>query len=272
MYAFEYQRASSLAQASAGLAADAEAKLLAGGMTVLPSMKHRLMAPTQLIDIAKLSELRGVKLSQSASGDSVTVGAAMRHCEVADSAEIGGAIGALSYLAGQIGDTQVRARGTLGGSLANNDPTADYPAAVLGLDAAVLTNQREIAAGDFFKCMFSTALAADEIITAVRFAVPRRAAYAKFAQAASGYAMTGVMIADFGGSIRVAVTGAGPCVFRWTEAEQALEKSLTVASLQNLSYPTDDLTADIHAPAAYRAQLMKVMAKQALSTLLAQKI
>ena len=169
----------------------------------------------------------------------------------------------------------MRARGTLGGSLANNDPAADYPAAVLGLDAVVVTNQREIAALNFFQGMFTTALRADEVIIAVRFALPRRAAYAKFAQAASGYAMTGVMLADYGPSdnpsIRVAVTGAGPSVFRWTQAEAALAKSLSESQIESLSVDEQELASDIHAPAKYRAQLMKVMGKQALRGLLAQK-
>jgi aerobic carbon-monoxide dehydrogenase medium subunit len=156
----------------------------------------------------------------------------------------------------------------LGGSVANSDPAADYPAAVLGLNAVLVTNRREIAADDFFLGMFTTALAADEILVAVRFAVPRRAAYAKFAQMATGYAMTGVMMADYGNQVRVGVTGAGACAFRWTEAEKALTGNLTEAALKGLSYPAAELTADIHAPAEYRAHLVSVMAGQALSGLL----
>jgi aerobic carbon-monoxide dehydrogenase medium subunit len=263
MYAFDYQKASSLAQARAALTADQDAKVLAGGMTLLPSMKHRLAAPSQLIDIAKLAELRGVTVSAT----SVTIGAAMRHCEVADSRELRGAVAALANLAGMIGDAQVRARGTLGGSLANNDPAADYPAAVLGLDAVVITDRREIAAADFFQGMFTTALANDEIIKAVRFAIPRRAAYAKFAHPASGYAMTGVLVADYGDRVRVAVTGAGASVFRWPAAETALAKSMTEAALTTLSYPADGLNADLHAPAEYRAHLISVMTRQAVCAL-----
>ena len=263
MYAFDYYKATDLAQARAALAADGEAKLLAGGMTLLPSMKHRLAAPSRLIDIGKLPELRDMAVNAA----SVTIGAAMRHCEVADSADVRRAIAALATLAGLIGDAQVRARGTIGGSLANNDPAADYPAAVLGLDGVVVTDRREIAAVDFFQGMFTTALATDEIIKAVRFAIPRRAAYAKFAHPASGYAMTGVMVADYGESIRVAVTGAGSSVFRWSQAEAALSQSFSESSLTALSYPADGLNADLHAPAQYRAHLVSVMTRQAVRAL-----
>jgi aerobic carbon-monoxide dehydrogenase medium subunit len=267
MYAFEYQKASALSQVSAALAADPEAKLLAGGMTLLPSMKHRLSAPSLLIDIAGLGEMRGISLSNDSKSQYLTVGAGMRHCEVADSADVAHAIPALADLANLIGDPQVRARGTLGGSVANNDPAADYPAAVLGLAATIITNRREIAADDFFQGMFATALEADEIIVAIRFTVPKRAAYAKFAQMATGYAMTGVMVADYGDHVRVAVTGAGSCVFRWLEAEAALAKLCSEEALRGLSYPADDLTADIHAPAEYRANLVRVMTRKAVKSL-----
>jgi aerobic carbon-monoxide dehydrogenase medium subunit len=263
MYAFEYQKVATLNSASTALAAHPDAKLLAGGMTLLPSMKHRLAAPSHLIDIAGLSEMRAV----SVDGALLTIGAGVRHCDVADSADVRKAISALADLANQIGDPQVRARGTLGGAVANNDPAADYPAAVLGLNAIVVTNRREIAADDFFLGMFATALDADEIIVAIRFAVPRRAAYAKFAQRATGYAMTGVMVAEYGDHVRVAVTGAGSCVFRWKEAEDQLAKSFREQSLQGMSYPADDLTADIHAPAEYRANLVSVMTRKAVKSL-----
>lgn len=266
MYAFDYTRPKALNEASDALQADGDAKLLAGGMTLLPTMKQRLAAPSTLIDIAQLAELRGLSLESEAGGPAthIRIGAAMRHCEVADSAELRQHLPALADLAGGIGDPQVRARGTLGGSVANNDPAADYPAGLLGLDARVLTNQREIGADDFFVGMFSTALAPDEIITAVRFRIPRRAAYAKFAQAASGYALTGVLVADFGGDIRVAVTGAGPGVFRWKAAEQALAARFEPAALASLNHPADDLNSDLHASAAYRAQLIKVMTQRAV--------
>jgi aerobic carbon-monoxide dehydrogenase medium subunit len=270
MYAFDYEKATALAQAGARLAADPEAKLLAGGMTLLPSMKHRLAAPSRLIDVSGLAEMRGITSTAASSGvgATLTIGAAMRHREVADSQEVRKAIPALADLAGLIGDPQVRARGTLGGSVANSDPAADYPAAVVGLDAVVITNRREIAADDFFLGMFATALAADEILVAIRFKMPKRAAYAKFAQMATGYAMTGVMVADYGDHVRVGVTGAGACAFRWTKAEKALSANLSEGVLQGLSYPADDLTADIHAPAEYRAHLISVMALQAVRGLL----
>jgi aerobic carbon-monoxide dehydrogenase medium subunit len=263
MYAFEYQKVTTLNAASAALAAHPDAKLLAGGMTLLPSMKHRLAAPSHLIDIAGLSELRAITLD----GARLSIGAGVRHCDVADCVDVRNTIPALADLAHQIGDPQVRVRGTLGGSVANNDPAADYPAAVLGLNAIVVTNRREITADDFFQGMFATALEADEIIVAIRFAVPRRAAYAKFAQMATGYAMTGVMVADYGDHVRVAVTGAGSCVFRWKEAEDRLAKNFSEQSLQGLSYPADDLTADIHAPAEYRANLVSVMTRKAVKSL-----
>jgi aerobic carbon-monoxide dehydrogenase medium subunit len=263
MYAFEYQKVATLNAASEALAAYPDAKLLAGGMTLLPSMKHRLAAPSHLIDIAGLTDMRAIAFE----GAYLRVGAGARHCEVADSGDVRKAVPALADLASLIGDPQVRARGTLGGSVANNDPAADYPAAVLGLNAIVETNRRQIAADDFFQGMFATALEADEIIIAIRFAVPRRAAYAKFAQMATGYAMTGVMVADYGDHVRVAVTGAGACVFRWKEAEAQLAKQFNEQALQGLSYPADDLTADIHAPAEYRANLVSVMARKAVKSL-----
>jgi aerobic carbon-monoxide dehydrogenase medium subunit len=272
MYAFDYEKAKALAEVGAKLGADPDAKLLAGGMTLLPSMKHRLAAPSRLIDVSGLAEMRGISLTAAntgSAGEFLTIGSAMRHCEVADSPVVIKAIPALAALAGLIGDPQVRARGTLGGSVANSDPAADYPAAVVGLKAVLITNRREILADDFFLGMFSTALASDEILVAVRFAVPRRAAYAKFAQMATGYAMTGVMVADYGDQVRVAITGAGPCAFRWQAAENALSSSLNEAALHGLSYPANDLTADIHAPAEYRAQLISVMTLQAVRGLLA---
>jgi aerobic carbon-monoxide dehydrogenase medium subunit len=269
MYAFEYQKVVSLSEASAALSVLPDAKLLAGGMTLLPSMKHRLSAPSHLIDIAGLNEIRSISVAAATTGKTIylTVGAGMRHCEVAESRDVRTSIGALADLANLIGDPQVRARGTLGGSVANNDPAADYPAAVLGLAAIVVTNRREIAADDFFQGMFATALEVDEIIVAIRFAVPKRAAYAKFAQMATGYAMTGVMVADYGDAVRVAVTGAGPCVFRWKEAEALLAKEFSEQVLHGITYPSDGLTADIHASAEYRANLVGVMTRKAVKSL-----
>jgi carbon-monoxide dehydrogenase medium subunit len=263
MYPFTYQRAAGVAEASAALRSDPQARLLAGGMTLLPSMKHRLAAPSTLIDIARLPDLRGIARDR----DALAVGAATRHAEVAADATVRAAIPALAALAGAIGDPQVRARGTLGGSVANNDPAADYPAAVLGCRAVVVTDRRGIPADDFFQGMFATALEPDELIVAIRFACPRRAAYAKFAHPASGYAMTGVFVAEFDDEIRVAVTGAGPGVFRWREAENALRARPEAATLDGLTMPADGLNADLHAPAAYRASLVRLMTQQAVAGL-----
>jgi aerobic carbon-monoxide dehydrogenase medium subunit len=284
MYSFEYSKASDVNQAAKILHSDSEAKLLAGGMTLLPSMKHRLAAPSQLVDIAALPELRGIAARHVAGRDALSIGAAMRHAEVASNSIVKSVIPALAELAGLIGDPQVRARGTLGGSVANNDPGADYPAAVLALQATLRTNQREIAADDFFLGMFTTLLRTDEIMVSLDFAVPRRAAYVKLAQIATGYAMTGVMIAQYPDQWRVAITGAGPSVFRWREAEQALaacgaaqhlgaqantahDKTLQSA-IATLRHPATDLTADIHASAAYRAHMIGVMTREALSKLI----
>lgn len=266
MYDFTYQRMQAIAEASAALAADPQAKLLAGGMTLLPSMKHRLANPSRLLDIGHLPQLRGIKID----GDRLQVGAGMRHAEVANDPMVLSKLPALAYLAGSIGDPQVRARGTLGGSIANNDPAADYPAAVLGLDGVVQTSLRDLPAAEFFQGVFSTALGIDEVITSVRFAIPKRAAYAKFAHPASGYAMTGVLVAEHASGVRVAVTGAGAGVFRWQEAEAALTKNFSLAALESLKYPATELNADLHAPAEYRAQLVSVMARQAVTVCLAQ--
>lgn len=265
MYPFTYQRPAALSDALAALAADPEARPLSGGMTLLPSMKMRLAAPTQLIDLARLPELRGVEVE----GGALVVGAAMRHVEVADSAVVRAALPALAALAGGIGDPQVRARGTLGGSVANNDPAADYPAGVLACRAEVVTDRRTIEADTFFQGMFTTALGADELITAIRFAIPKQAAYEKFAQAASGYAMTGVFVARYDDGVRVAVTGAAPCVFRWTEAEAALSRRFAPEAVAQIRLPADGLNADQHAPAAYRAHLAHVMLTRALERLCA---
>ncbi len=265
MYPFTYHRPADLPAALARLAADPDAKLLAGGMTLIPSMKHRLSAPSQLIDIARLPELHGI----ARSGSSLLVGAATRYAEIADNATVAACLPALADVAGSIGDPQVRTRGTLGGSIANNDPAADFPAAVLALAAVIHTDRREVAADDYFQGMFTTVLAADEIICRISFAIPKRAAYAKFHHPASGYAMTGVFVADFGETVRVAVTGAAPVVFRWHEAEAALGRAFDEAALTGLSLPAEGLNADMHAPATYRAQLAAVMLQQAVAQITA---
>lgn len=259
MKPLRYQIATALDQARQVLTIDPEARLLAGGMTLIPALKHRLSAPSQLVDISRLADLRRIEVK----ADHVWVGAGMRHFEVASSAPLAQALPGLAKLADRIGDPQVRARGTLGGSIANNDPAADYPAALLALKAVVVTQQRELAAEDFFQGMFTTALKADEIITGVKFAIPKRSAYAKFRHPASGFAMTGVYVADFGGDdLRVAVTGAVSSVCRWPVAEAAWQQGRRTAVFEH-----PELLSDIHAPAAYRAQLATLMFEQALQSL-----
>ena len=261
MYAFEYLRANTLAEAGAMLANNPEAKLLAGGQTFIPTLKARLAQPSHLIDLAGIKELAGISVAAGA----VTIGALTRHVEVANSAEVKKAIPALAALALEIGDQQVRNRGTIGGSVANNDPAADYPAAVLGLNATVITTKREIAADDFFQGMFTTALDEGEIIKAIRFPVPKRAAYSKFHHPASGYAMAASFVADTATGVRVAITGAGAAgVFRWKEAEAALGKSFSAAAIEGLKIDDGGCIADLHAGADYRAHLAAVMTKRAI--------
>lgn len=264
MFEFNYLQAKSLSEAAAFVAAHPDAKLLAGGMTLLPTLKQRLAQPSHLVDIGGLPELRGIEVKDG----KLALGAATRHHEVAASAVIRQALPALAYLAEQIGDPQVRNRGTIGGSVANNDPAADYPAAVLALGATIVTARREIAADDFFQGMFSTALEEGEIIVRIAFPLPQRAAYMKFPHPASGYAMTGVFVAATKTGIRVAVTGAGPGVFRWSAAESALAKKLDPAALDGLTVVAADMNEDFHATREYRANLVKVMAKRAVQKLL----
>jgi carbon-monoxide dehydrogenase medium subunit len=261
MYNFTYHRAGSVDSAAAKLAESGDAKLLAGGMTLLPTMKARLAQPSDLIDLNEIEGLKGITVS----GGTVTIGAMTRHAEVAASAEVAQAIPALAKLASLIGDPAVRNRGTIGGSIANNDPSADYPAAVVGLGATVVTNKREIAGEDFFTGMFETALDEGEIVTAVRFPVPEKAAYFKFPNPASRYAVVGVMVARTSGGIRVAVTGAGPCVFRQTAIESALATNFSADALAGITQDADGLNDDLHASAAYRANLVVVGAKRAVA-------
>ncbi|GAB4155881.1 MAG: xanthine dehydrogenase family protein subunit M [Sphingomonadales bacterium] len=262
MYGFDYLKAASVADAANRLAADEDAKLLAGGMTLLPTLRQRLAMPSALIDLNSVAGLDAIVDIKS----QLRVGAMARHADVAASAVVNKALPALARLAAGIGDVQVRHRGTLGGSIANNDPAADYPAALLALNAQVITNRRSIAAGDFFTGMFETALGQDEIIVAVEFPALMRAAYAKFRHPASRYAITGVFIADHGdGDIKVAVTGAAPCVFRWQAAEQALAKHFEPGALGALQLPSEGLNSDLHADAAYRAHLTKIMAERAVA-------
>ncbi len=265
MFEFNYLQAKSLSEAAAFVAAHPDAKLLAGGMTLLPTLKQRLAQPSHLVDIGGLPELRGIEVKDG----KLALGAATRHHEVTASAVVRQALPALAYLAEQIGDPQVRNRGTIGGSVANNDPAADYPAAVLALGATIVTTRREIAADDFFQGLFSTALKDGEIVVRLLFPLPQRAAYVKFPHPASGYAMTGVFVATTKTSVRVAVTGAGPGVFRWSAAEGALAKKLDPSALDGLAVNAADMNEDFHATREYRANLVKVMAKRAVQKLLA---
>lgn len=261
MQSFEYHRPSSLAEALSLLTAG-EGSLLAGGQSLIPAMKHGLAAPSALVSLRDLTELKGVE----ADGDRVTIGAMTTHAEVAASPEVQSSIPALASLAGRIGDPQVRNRGTIGGSVAHADPAADYPAAVVGLGATIVTDKREIEADDFFTGMFTTALEPGEIITAVRFPVPDCAAYAKFASPASKYALVGVMVSKGTGGVRVAVTGASPSVFRQSDMETALAGDFSASALEGVTQSTDSLVSDIEASAEYRAHLVGVMARRAVES------
>jgi carbon-monoxide dehydrogenase medium subunit len=260
MYAFEYQRAKSVADAAAALAKSG-GKALAGGQSLVGAMKLRLANPGTVVDLGGIAELRGIKKE----GDAITIGAMTTHAEVAASAVVRQAIPALAALAGDIGDRQVRNRGTLGGALGNNDPAADYPAAVLGLGATVHTDKRKIVADDFFKGMYETALGPDEIITAVSFPVPKKAAYMKFPQPASRFALVGVFVAQTAGGVRVAVTGAASHVHRATALEAALAKSFTADAAKAVKIPAANLNSDLHGSPEYRAHLVTVMAARAVA-------
>ena len=259
MYEFDYHRATSLDDA-AGRLSDEEAKLVAGGMTLLPTLKLRLAKPSQLIDLAAVPGLKGI----TEDGDGVVIGAMTRHVEVNRSDVVKRGIPALAAMAGMIGDPAVRNRGTIGGSIANNDPAADYPAAVVALNASVRTNKREIAADQFFTGMFETALQPGEIVTAVRFPKVAQANYQKFRNPASRYAIVGVFVARTPAGVRVAVTGAGPSVFRVPEMEAALGRSFNADAIKDIAIPDSGLNSDIHASAEYRAHLVTVMACRAV--------
>lgn len=259
MYAFEYQKPASLAEA-AKLLGQEEAKLMAGGQTYIPTLKQRLAQPSLVIDLGAIGELKGIR--EEAGG--LTIGAMTRHGEVAASDIVKKVIPSLAAMAGMIGDPQVRNTGTLGGSIANNDPAADYPGALLALKATIRTTKREIAADDYLTGMFETALEEDEIIKEVHFQRPDKGAYEKFRNPASRYAMAGSYVTQLGGEVRVAVTGAGPCAFRWSEAESALKSNFSADAIASLSLPSTDLNADIHASADYRAHLVKVMTGRAI--------
>jgi carbon-monoxide dehydrogenase medium subunit len=261
MYEFTYQRPASLDAAVNSFAAADDGQYLAGGMTLIPTMKQRLAQPSDLIDLGAIAELSGIHRE----GDVLVIGATTTHAQVAACEEVRSHIPALAELASHIGDPAVRARGTIGGSVANADPAADYPAAVVGLAATVQTNRRSIAADDFFTGLFETALDDDELVTAVRFPIPVRAGYAKFPNPASRYAVVGVLVCEGPGGTRVAVTGAGASVFRVAEMEKALAGDFSPKAVEEISVPATGLNSDIHASDEYRAHLVTVMAKRAVA-------
>ena len=259
MYSFEFEKPSSIADAVAALGAE-DAQPLGGGQTLIPTLKQRLAAPSVLVSLSGIAEMRGVCVEDDGA---LVIGGATPHATVA--AEAAGSYPALAALAGQIGDPAVRNRGTIGGSVANNDPAACYPAGVLGSGATIVTNTRQVAADDFFQGMFATVLEEGEIITSVRFPVPQAASYQKFLQPASRFALVGVYVARFADGVRVAVTGASEDgVFRWTEAEAALNKEFRPDALTGLSINPANMIADLHGSKAYRAHLVSVMTKRAV--------
>ncbi len=265
MYQTNYHRPKSLAEAAKLFSGSGDAAYISGGHTLLPTMKARLAAPKNLIDLRQVPELKGIQVS----GNSVSIGGATTHSTVASSADVKKAIATLAGLAGSIGDPAVRHVGTIGGSVANNDPAADYPSAVLALAATVHTDKRQIAADDYFAGLFSTALNEGEIVTRIAFKVPAKSAYAKIRNPASLYPMAGVFIAKHkDGSVRVAVTGAGnDGVFRWKAAEEALAKSFSADALKGLRVDSTGMMSDIHGSAEYRANLVAVMGRRAMENL-----
>ncbi len=263
MYKFAYHKAKNVKDAAALLKKAGDSKLLAGGQTLIPTLKLRLAGPAALVDIGGVKELSGIALK----GKDLVIGAMTRHAEVATSKVVRKAIPALAALAETIGDPAVRNQGTIGGSIANNDPAADYPAACLGLGATIVTSKRKIPADKFFKGLFETALGDDEIITEVHFPVPKSAGYAKFPNPASRYALVGVFVSRNGSDVRVAVTGAGEGgVFRVAEMEKALQKDFSAKALDGIAVKPRGLNSDIHASAEYRAHLVGVMAKRAAAS------
>src|SRR5436190_2918446 len=262
MYEFKYHRPTTVRQAANLLTKFSEAKLLAGGHSLIPVMKLRLAKPSDLVDLSQVEGLSGIELR----GRSIVIGAMTRHIDVANSQVVKDALPVLAEVPGSIGDPAVRHRGTIGGSLANNDPNADYPAAVLGLGATVITNKRRIAADEFFKGMFETPLEPDEIITKVQFPKVNKAAYVKFPNPASRYALVGVFVSKRSSEIRVVVTGAGANgVFRVTTFEEALKKRFGPKSIEGLTVPADGMASDIHGSAEYRAHLVGVLARRAVA-------
>jgi carbon-monoxide dehydrogenase medium subunit len=261
MQDFQFHRPATVQGALGALRAAREGKLLGGGQSLIPVMKLGLAAPSDLVSLARVEGLRGIQRE----GAVLVLGAGCTHAEVAEAADVRSAIPALADLAAHIGDPQVRNRGTLGGSLAHDDPAADYPAAALALAATIVTDRREIPADAYFKGMFETALQPDELITAVRFPVPERAAYAKFPHPASRFALVGVMVARGSGGVRVAVTGAGSSVFRAAALEQALAKRFAPDALDGVALSAAGLQSDPFASAEYRAHLVGVLARRAVA-------
>lgn len=262
MYETKYHRASSVSEAASLVSGADEGKYLAGGQTLIPTMKQRLAAPSDVVDLRHVDELKGITVS----GGSVRIGAGTTHAEVAGSADVRGACAALADLASHIGDPHVRHMGTIGGSIANNDPAADYPAAMVALGATIHTNQRDISADDFFVGMFETALNDNEIVTAVSFNAPSRAAYQKFPNPASRYAMAGVFVAQGASGVRVGVTGAGSDgVYRASDMEAALGGNFSPDALDGVSVDASEMLSDLHGSSEYRANLVKVMAKRAVA-------
>jgi carbon-monoxide dehydrogenase medium subunit len=261
MYEFKYHRPETVRQAANLLIKNEDAKLVAGGHTLIPVMKQRLAAPPHIVDLSHIEGLNGIEMK----GRSLVIGATAKHAEVANSAIVGEAFPALAELAALIGDPAVRHKGTIGGSLANNDPTADYPAAVLAMGATIVTNKRKLKPEEFFQGLFTTALEADEIITKVSFPLPKKAAYIKFRNQASRYALVGVFVAKLSSGVRVTVTGAGSeGVFRVTAFEEALQKRFSPKALDGLTVPSEGLNSDLHGSAEYRAHLIGVLAKRAV--------
>ena len=264
MQTFGYYDPTSVSKAVGIVLDKPEARYLAGGQSLLATMKLRLATPSDLVDLAQIPELQGIRVE--ANGTAITIGAMTSHADVAASLEVGARLRALAEMAGSIGDRQVRNRGTLGGSIANNDPAADYPAAIVGLGATVNTSKRTIAADQFFTDMFETALAPGELITSVTFPVPKKAAYQKFRNPASRFAIVGVFVALTAQGARVAVTGArSRGVFRVKAMEEALDREWSTAALSSITYPPDDLQSDLHASAQYRAHLIHVLARRAVT-------
>ena len=259
MYDFAYHKPSTIAEA-VGLLADPEARPISGGQTLLPALKHRLDRPSALVDLSGIAELRGIRRE----GDRIVIGAMARHQEIENDPAVKAAIPALAWMAGHLGDTQVRNRGTMGGSLANNDPAADYPSAALALGATFVTDRRRIAADDYFQGMFTTALEPAELLTAIEFPIPEKAGYAKMRNPASRYVMTGVFVARGPAGVRVVVNGAGPGVFRQSEMEAALSANWSPEAVASIRQSAEGLNGDIHGSAEYRAHLVTVMAKRAI--------